>query len=364
MTEVGCEAGRLRTAEPILMVPMGHELVDEEFIDMQFGRIVQSEDGLEKVLEKVFAEFLGRYKNLLAFDHVDPSAIKETLLDHCVAVGHRRVGTLTAAQVFRESFRSPRELKDRIGQNLRESRGRLRLVGEGDEVIPTMKFIAVGDRKTGEWMAAEANGIDSTSGDWQPIEVDDPQTIVFYQQRARISLTGMIADTDTLWQPPRSHQEWARLGSDPILAMAPQPDCSVEEVHACIAMGIAAGVLCKSDGQYEFRAEAGDPILLGNNAEEIIVYFSEHYEQLVKLYSSTVNCSADGLDHPQRTVDWKAQFHACDTDGLLARIGQNALVRMQETMAALMPHLARRPKTSCAELGDAARNDEPLGGRP
>jgi len=90
MKDIGCEADRLRTADPILMVPMGHELVNEDFIDTQYERIVRSEEGLETIQEKLFAEFLGRYQNLLAFNHVDPGQITETLLDAPRSKGSHR----------------------------------------------------------------------------------------------------------------------------------------------------------------------------------------------------------------------------------------------------------------------------------
>jgi tubulin-like protein len=361
MTDVSCEADRLRVAEPILIVPMGRELVNEDFIDRQYTRIVQAEDGLERILEKVFAEFQGRYKNLLAFNHIDVDQIKKTLLEYCLGIGRRYLGTLKAADVFRESFKSPCEPKDRIGQNLRESRGRLRLAGEADEIIPTMKFIGVGDRATGEWMAAEANEIDGTSGDWQPIEIDDPLTIVFYQQRARISLTRLIADTDALWEPSCNPQEWAKLGSDPILALAPQPDCHTQEVRSCFAMGIASGALHKLDGGYELNGEPDDPIFLGKNLDEIIEHFREDYEQLIRLYSSSVNRLGNGCHNSRSAIDWRARFDEQDAGDVLAQIGQDALVRMQETITALMPYLVRRPRALCTPPGEPAPDGTPLG---
>ena len=153
MTDIGGEAGRLRTAEPVLLVPLGHEVVNKAFIDGRYAKIVDAEGGLEQVFEKMFAEYIGHYKNLLAFNYVELGQIKKTLLEYCLGTSHRHLGTLRVGEVFRESCQSPREIKDRVDQSIRESQGRLRLVGEADEIIPTMKFIGVGDRATGEWIA-------------------------------------------------------------------------------------------------------------------------------------------------------------------------------------------------------------------
>jgi hypothetical protein len=343
MTEVGGEAERLRTAEPILIVPLGHELVDKNFIDEKYAKIVNTEGGLDRFLEKVFAEFLGRYRNLLAFNHLGLDQIKETLLEYCLGVGHRHLGALRVGDIFRESCRSPRELKDRIGQSLRESQGRLRLVGEADEVIPTMKFIGVGDRATGEWMAQEANGIDGTSGDWKPIEIDDPNSIVFYQQRSRISLMRMIADTDSLWTMPASVQERVKLGSDPVLALAPQPDCSAEEIHTLIAMGLATGVLYPAAAGYELDGQPGDTIALGQDLDEIIRNLRKDYARLIRLYSPFVMRLAEDGGNWVNRLKRPPKSQGQEPQVLLPQLGTDVLSRLQEIAAALLPYVRRRP---------------------
>jgi hypothetical protein len=342
MTDIGGEADRLRTIEPILTVPLGHEIVDSAFIDRRYGKIVEIEGGIESILEKIFAEFSGRYKNLLAFNHVAPDQIKETLLEYCLGMGHRCLGTLRVGDVFRESCRSAAEIKDRIGQSIHESRGRLRLVGEADQIIPTMKFIGTGDRATGEWIVGEANGIDDSGGDWQLIETGDPYTIVFYQQRARISLTRMIADTDCLWQVPDAAQDRVKLGSDPILALAPQPDCSMQEIFACIGMGLICGVLRRSDAGYELVAPAQDAVLLGDDLDEVVTSLRKDYDRLVTLYSSFAAYLArqnEAQDKPGGRNGRRAR----ELDAIPPAFAEDAIACVQEVTAALKPYLRRQP---------------------
>jgi hypothetical protein len=344
MTDVGCEADRLRKAEPVLLVPLGHEVVNETFIDGRHAKIVDAEGGLEQVFEKVFAEFIGHYKNLLAFNYIELGQIKETLLEYCLGISHRHLGTLRVGDVFRESCKSPQEIKDRIDQSIRESQGRLRLVGEADEVIPTMKFIAVGDRATGEWIAREANGIDTTSGDWQPVEIDDPNSIVFYQQRSRISLMRIIADTDSQWTMPASLRERAKLGSDPVLALAPQPDCSTEEILALITMGLATGVLYRSAAGYELDGQPGDTIPLGTDLDEVIRNLRKDYARLIRLYCPFTMRLGDDYDNLMNRLKRPAKSRGQEPEALLPGVGMDApLAQVHEVAAALMPYLRRRP---------------------
>lgn len=341
--DVGAEADRLRVFEPILMVPLGSELVTEHFIDQQFDRVMTEEGGPEATFERVFAEFYGLYKNLIAFNHLSWDEIKQTLLEYCTGAAHRHLCTLNVADVLKESCKSTDELKERIAQCIRESSGRLRVVGEADEIIPTIKFIGANDRNTGEWIANMANEIDITNGDWPIIEINDPNTIVFFQQRCRISLTRMIADIDKLWEMPESLGERAKLGSDPIRALIPTTDCPAEDVCTTIAMGLVSGVLKPSEKGYELDGQTDDPVPLGTDLDEIIRGLKDNYRLLVSLYGSFVNSLACNRNNTEKRLNRRIQNDASSDGPLLAQLGKEPFVRAQEAVDALIPYLRRMP---------------------
>ncbi|MFC1636372.1 hypothetical protein ACFL5Z_16195, partial [Planctomycetota bacterium] len=341
--DVGCEANRLRTLEPILTVPLGSELVTKKFIDQKFENVLTEEGGSEAFLKRIFIDFRGRYKNLIAFNHRSWDQIQRTLLEYCIGVVHRHLCTLNVMDVLRESCTSTDELKKRLAQCIRESSGRLRLVGEADEIIPTIKFIGVNSRSTGDQIAQMANEIDTTNGDWQIIEIKDPNTIVFFQQRCRVSVARMIADTDRFWKRPNSIAERARLGSDPVLALIPTPARFEESVHATVAMGLVSGALNLSEKGYESDGHNGDPILLGTTLNEVVSGLRDNYDELVGLYESFVNgLVRNRAEVEQRLKDY-VQNDATSDGSLAAQLGKDPFVRAQETVDALMPYLRRMP---------------------
>jgi len=356
--DVDSETNRLRTLEPILTVPLGSELVTEAFIDQQFGKVLTEEDGPESVSERIFAEFSGQYKNLIAFNHCSWEQIQETLLDHCTSTAHRHLCTLNVADVFRRSCTSMDEQKERIAQCVRESSGRLRLVGEADEIIPTIKFIGVNDRSTGEWVADMANEIDTTSGDWQIIEIKDSNTIVFFQQRCRVSLVRLIAHADTFWQRPDDPQERVKLGSDPILALIPSPDCCEEDVCTVVAMGLVSGTLRRSEKGYELDGQSGDPISLGTELGEIICGLKDCYDRLVGLYESSVRSLVRNYGEVEQRLSDYIRNGVVNDGSLAAQLGKEPFVRAQETVDALMPYLRRMPLSRGSSAG---KHHEPPG---
>jgi hypothetical protein len=339
--DVDSEANRLRTLEPILTVPLGSELVTEEFIDQQFGNVLAEEGGSEATFERIFADFYGWHKNLIAFNHRSWDQIKQSLLEYCIGVAYRHLCALNVVDSFRESCKSTDELKERVAQCIRESSGRLRLVGEADEIIPTIKFIGVNDRSTGEWIAEMANEIDTTNGDWPIIEIKDPNTIVFFQQRCRVSLTRMIADTDMFWEMPSSLSARAKLGSDPILALIPPPDCSEEDACTAVAMGLISRALIPSERGYEFYGQSGDPIFLGTKPDEVISGLKDNYDWLVGLYESFVGLLVRNRAEAEQRLDHYVQNDVSSDGPFLARLGEEPFARVRETVDALMPYLRR-----------------------
>lgn len=341
--DIGGEVDRLRVFEPILMVPLGSELVTEQFIDQQFNRVSAEEGGPEVTFERIFTEFYSLYKNLIAFNYRSWDEIRQTLLEHCTSMAHRHLCTLNVADVLKESCKSIEQLKERIAQCMHESSGRLRIVGEADEIIPTIKFIGANDRNTGEWIANMANEIDTSNGDWLIIEINDPSTIVLFQQRCRISLTRMIADTDKLWEMSDSLVERAKLGSDPIRALIPTADCPIEDVCTTIAMGLVSEGLKLSEKGYELNGQNGGPILLGTGLDEIICGLKGNYRLLVSLYGFFVNGLAFSRNDIEQRLNRCIQNVISNDDLLLTQLGKEPFIRVQETVDALMPYLRRMP---------------------
>ncbi|MFC1675797.1 tubulin-like doman-containing protein [Planctomycetota bacterium] len=341
--DVGIEANRLQNLNPVLKVSVGKELATPGFIIQKFEMVVDNEDGEEKVSEKVFSEFQGHYKNLIAFNHRNLNDIKETLLEYCIDMAHRHLSALNAIDVFKECRRSPAELKDLIAQCLRESNGRLRITGEADEIIPTIKFIAVKDRSVGEWIVKTANEIDPRNGEWQIAELNDSNAIVFFQQRCRISMDRLINDTSKLWHMPQSFEARAKLGADPIIALLPPASCSIHEKHAAVAMGLASGCVKKTHRGYELNGQPFDNIYLGADLEEIVGNVGDNYPLLVRLYRSFVKKLAAEPQQLISSLDAYIYGDALTNGELSVQLGKKPFVKTRETADALMPYIRRMP---------------------
>jgi hypothetical protein len=341
--DVNTEANRLQNFNPVLKVSVGKELTTPGFIIQKFEMVVDNEDGEEKVSEKVFSEFQGHYKNLVAFNHRNLNDIRETLLEYCIDMAHRHLSALNVIDVFKKSCSSSAELKDLIAQCLRESNGRLRITGEADEIIPTIKFIAAKDRSVGEWIVKTANEIDPRNGEWQIIEVNDPNTIVFFQQRCRISMTRLINDTTQLWEMPQSLEARAKLGADPIIALLPYAGCPTHEKHMAVAMGLVSGCVKKSHRGYELNGQSHDTIYLGTNFEEITSNIGDNYPWLVRLYRSFVKKLATDPQQVISSLDGYICSDALSNGDLSAQLGKKPFVKIREAADALMPYIRRMP---------------------
>lgn len=341
--DVGAEANRLQNFNPVLKVPVGKEMATARFTTEQFERVLDEEEGEEKVFEKIFSEFHGHYKNLIAFNHHNLEDIKETLLEYCIDMAKRHLSTLNVIDVFKGSCKSSVELKDLIAQCLRESNGRLRITGEADEIIPTIKFIAAKDRSVGEWIVKTANEIDPRNGEWQIIEVNDPNTIVFFQQRCRISMTRLISDTAKLWKMPESFEARAKLGADPITALLPYAGCSKHEKHTAVAMGLVSGCIKKSQRGYELNGQPYDTVYLGEVLEEITGNIGNNYPWLVRSYRSFVKKLAANPQQIISLLDGYICGDALTNGDLSLQLGKEPFVRTREAAEALLPYIRRMP---------------------
>jgi len=345
-TDVGAEASRLQNLNPVLNVPVGKELATPEFIEQQYEVVLGLEDGQEKVFGKIFGEFHGRYKNLIAFNHHNLSDIKETLLEYCLDIANMGLSTLNVIDVFKASCSSSAELKDLIDQCLRESNGRLRISGEADEIIPTIKSIAVKDRSVGEWIVKTANEIDPRNGEWRLVELNDPNSIVFFQQRCRISMTRLINDTAKLWKAPKSFEASAKLGADPIIALLPHAGCSTHEKHTVIAMGLVSGCLKKSNRGYELNGQSHDTVYIGADLQEITDDIGDNYPNLVRLYRSFVKKLVVNPKEVISAIDRHIWGDASNNGDLSAKLGKEPFVKTRQIADALMPYIRRMPSNN------------------
>jgi len=345
-TDVGAEANRLQNFNPVLTVPVGKELATPEFIEQQYKVVLGLEDGEEKVFGKIFGEFHGRYKNLIAFNHHNLNDIKETLLEYCLDMAKRDLAALNVIDVFKASRGSPAELKDLVAQCLRESNGRLRITGEADEIIPTIKFIAAKDRSVSEWIVKTANEIDPRNGEWQLVEINDPNTIVFFQQRCRVSMTRLINDTAKLWKMPESLEARAKLGADPITVLLPHAGCQKHEKHTVIAMGLVSGCLKKSNRGYELNGQSHDTVYLGADLQEITDNIGDNYPTLVSLYRSFVKKLVVNPQEIISAIDRHIWGDASNNGDLSARLGKESFVKTRQIADALMPYIRRMPSNN------------------
>jgi hypothetical protein len=342
--DVGTEAKRLQDFNSVLTVPVGKQLATPEFIEQHYNIVLGLEDGKEKAFEKIFSQFHGRYKNLIAFNHHNLNDIKEALLQYCLDIAKRDLSTLNVIDAFKSSCSSSSELKDLIAQGLRESNGRLKITGEADEIIPTMKLIGVKDRSVGQWIVQIANEIDPRNGEWQLVEINDPNTILFFQQRCRISMTRLINDTAMLWKMPESFEGRAKLGPDPIIALLPHAGCPTHEKHIMIAMGLASGCLKKSNRGYELNGQSShDTVCLGADLEKIVDYIKNNYPTLVRLYRSFVKKLAVNPQEIISSLDRHIWGEVSNNGDLTVQLGKKSFIKAREIADALMPYIRRMP---------------------
>jgi hypothetical protein len=349
--KVASEVDRLEHFDPTLLVSLGIELADARFIDRQYSRILTEEGGLEKAVNKIFTEFHGHFKNLIAFNHHDTATIEEVLHDYCLGMAQLGVGDLNVHDALNESIGSDEEKKSLVAQALRESSGRLRTTGEGDRVIPVIKFIGAGDKHRALWMEQTANAIDKTDGQWQTFETGDPYTILLFQQRARVSITQFIKNNSRLWKKPKTAEQYVNLGSCPVMTFAPAADCSQNDVYEYLAMAIGAKRIVLLNGGYQFKGSVIiGKVYLGSQLAEIAEYLQKHYRHLMDLYRSFVVILAAEKDAVSQTLIKYAQTQPESNGDLATQIGREPFLLAVEKARALLPHISRWPREVLTRL--------------
>ena len=156
-------------------------------------------------------------------------------------------------------------------------------------------------------------------------------------------MSRLINDTATLWKMPESFEERAKLGSDPIVALLPPANCSKDEKHTVVAMGLASGCLKKTDRGYELNGQHDDAIYLGADLATIIEYIKNDYPTLVRLYRSFVKNMAANPQEIISSLDCRIRGDAANDGNLSGQLGKKPFVKAREIADALMPYIRRMP---------------------
>ena len=342
--QVYSEIRRLEHFSPILQVPVGIELADKAMIQDKYHDTLQAEGGPEKVFDLIFTHFQSLFTDLLAFYHNrSVGSIQKALAEYCAGIGSRRLDHLNIIDALEEYAPGDREKNRLVDQAIRESSGSLRTTGEGGSNIPTIKFIGTGHSHRGLWLEKTANHIDKTDGQWKSVETGDNNTIIFWQQRAQVSIRRLIHWTSSIWQKPKTTREMVRLGACPVTTLAPTSYDNPLQLQSCAAMGLVTGQIQKLDifnDPYEDTNESKTTVdydVLIRHLESNLPLRTNIYRQFVinvainhkKLISSLKNPSQIGNAMYAELID---------------EIGQPAFDKAAEVAKSLFPHLSRLPK--------------------
>ena len=328
------QAQRLKTMSSILMVPIGRQIATPEFMDRQFERICTNEGGVGELLKKLYQQFREIMGDLRAFETHD-NIRQESLLEYCGTLANAHVEGLKVVDVFKDECSA--KLKQHIEMAIKESRGRLRISGEGTEFIPMIKLIGVHDRSAGEWIAEIANQVDTHSGVWKIIQTGDPNSIVFIQQRSRVSLTRIIQECRQFWKEPSDPVQRVQLGADPIISLAPGTDCSSREIDTVIAMGLSTGHI-KAESSGFILNHQDDPIPMGNSLSQVRKYLKNDYPGLIGVYCGFVKKLTNDAKTAMKALDTTAGNTECT---LVGELGGNPFAGAKAIAEALMPHIRR-----------------------
>ncbi|HBG25846.1 MAG: hypothetical protein A2Y10_08315 [Planctomycetes bacterium GWF2_41_51] len=348
--DIKTESKRLEELNSILVVPLGIELVDKLFIENQFKHILETEGGSDNIFANIFAEFQGHFPNLLAFKYHEIEEIKTVLHDYSIGIVIRRLQNLNVIDVLEKYAASDNEKKALIAQAINESSGRLRTSGEGDRSIPTIKFIGIGDCHRTAWIEKMTNDIDKTDGQWKTFETGDKNTIIFFQQRAQISVSNIIQWTSSFWGKPKTAQQMIKIGPCPILALAPASYDNSDNLNVLAAMAFA------TDKIYQIHP-ASNNIFLNGGFSKIIERLKTDFSLCMDIYREFI---IELINDYNNMVNKLNKFINQADSPWIEVIGNNAFVKTAEIATALQPHLSRLPEDirKWLELTNPKRNPE------
>ena len=347
--EIKTQSKRLENFNPILQVPIGLELADERLINVKFNHTVETEGGTDGIFNNVFAQFQSNFVNLSAFNQNNSDQIKKILVDYCCGIAIRRLDGLNVIDALEEYAPTNSEKNRLIDQAIRESSGSIRTTGEGGRSIPTIKFIGTGDCHSIMWLEKMANNIDKTDGQWKSFETGDKNTIIFWQQRAQVSVSNIIKWTSTLWKKPENIEEYAKFGSCPVMIHAPTSCDNQDDLKSIAAMGLTTGKIGNTD-QPESLYQEDSKTLNSLDFEEIktklqhdlplrvdvyrqfVISITTDYKQIIEKLNSFINCC--GKNHAD----------------LFEKIGTEGFTKTINIAKSLNPHLSRLPKDTKKSL--------------
>ena len=196
-----------------------------------------------------------------------------------------------------------------------------------------------------------ANNIDKTDGQWKSFETGDKNTIIFWQQRAQVSVSRMIKWTSSMWQKPENIQEFAKLGSCPVMTLAPTSCDGQDKLKSIVAMGIVTDMIGNIE-QPENPYDTDSKILNNLDFQEIIAKLQKDLPLRVDIYRQFV--VGITTDYKQIIKKLNNSIQCCTEDhaNLFERIGTEGFSRAIDIAKALYPHLSRLPEDAkkCLKL--------------
>ncbi len=334
---------RLEEFSPILQVPIGLELADQELINTKFNFTVEEEGGSEKIFMNIFSQFEGKFHNLSAFNQVSGDDIQKFLIDHCCGIALRRLDSLNVIDTLEQYAPTNSDKGRLIDQAICESSGSIRTTGEGGRIIPTIKFIGAGNSHRIMWLEKMTNNIDKTEGQWKSFETGDKNTIVFWQQRAQLSVARILKWTSTLWNKPENIEEIVNIGPCPILAFAPTSSDDQSQIKTIAAMALINNEKPTS-GTNENSYFNSHLILNSLDSNEILLKLQNDLPLRTDIYRKFVISITNNY---KQTVGKLKDFNkSCShhNEGLFGKLGQESFNNAVKIANALYPHLSRLPE--------------------
>ncbi|MHC4654438.1 MAG: hypothetical protein ACYS91_05385 [Planctomycetota bacterium] len=188
-----------------------------------------------------------------------------------------------------------------------------------------------------------ANEINRGGGDWRGIVIEGLPSLFFFQYRAHISVSRLIVDTLSIYQPPRHVKELVQLGESPITAVIPLPGCDNDNLDRVIAQGLVSEVIVKGKDGYELIKPLVKPKYIGESVSQIRESLSRNFADIVYINREfAAKLAKEDYDLDRRFP--KYINSPAGTEPSLVEIGEMSFRRTAEIAEALTPYLSRLPQ--------------------
>lgn len=337
------ETNRLKNLPDDFYTPVGCELADTKFINSKLNDVYAKQGGKAKNIEKIFETFIGRFKSLDTFINQDINRIEHHIIDFCRQTSLQVLWQLNILDVLQEAFPDKQHQHELICHLIRQSNGRVKVSGEADQEIPKLKYICGPDPGIINWAVRIANEIERRGVDWRGLVIEGLSSLFFFQYRAQISVSRLIADTFSIYQPPHHVKELVLLGESPITALIPLPGCDNDNLDRVIAQGLLSKVIIKGKDGYELKKPLVKPKYIGKTASQIRESLSRNFADIVYINQEfALKLAKEGNDLDHRFPEYMNSSEG--TEPSLTEIGEMPFRTTVEIVDALMPYLSRLPR--------------------